>query len=196
MGEKCLANSCRRAKRFSDRIIPTDEKEIKRTMSWRGDTPPLIRFLASLPYLLPIMDAYLFFSRPFFSEFPELEVVFLPLTPLLVVYTSILRFIPFLGGLLIFILLFALVVRNESIHHFIRFNTIQSIIIGIAMSLVSIIWSYMLSPVLGGSLIGNIIFNVVFLGTLGACIYSMVLSWMGRYAEIPTLSDAAYSQVR
>lgn len=165
-------------------------------MTWRGDTPPLTRFLASLPYLLPIMDAYLFFSRPFFSEFPALEIVFLPLQPLLLVYRSILQLIPFLGGLLIFMLLFALVVRNESIHHFIRFNTIQSIIIGIAMSLVSIVWAYMLSPILGGSLIGNIVFNVVFLGTLVACIYSMVLCWMGRYAEIPTLSDAAYTQVR
>lgn len=165
-------------------------------MTWRGDTTPLIRILASLPYLLPIMDAYLSFSDPFFAEFPQLRILFLPLAPFLAVYRIILQAIPFLGGLLIFILLFALVVRNESIHHFIRFNTIQSIIIGIAMSLVSIVWLYMLNPILGGSLIGNIVFNVVFLGTLGACLYSMVLSWMGRYAEIPTLSDAAYSQVR
>lgn len=165
-------------------------------MTWRGEVTVPNRILASLPYLLPIMDSYLFFSRPFFAEFPELEVIFLPLTPLLVAYTSILRFIPFIGGLLIFILLFALVVRNESINHFIRFNTSQSIIIGIAMSLVSIIWQYVLGPVLGAGFITSIIFNVVFLGTLAACIYSMVLSWMGRYAEIPTLSDAAYAQVR
>ncbi|MGL5878515.1 MAG: Tic20 family protein, partial [Xenococcaceae cyanobacterium] len=35
-----------------------------------------------------------------------------------------------------------------------------------------------------------------FLGTLAASFYSIVQSILGRYAEIPTLSDAAYSQVR
>jgi hypothetical protein len=165
-------------------------------MTWRGETTPLIRVLASLPYLLPIMDAYLFFSRPFFAEFPALEIIYLPLSPLLSIYISILQLIPFLGGFLIFILLFALVVRNESIHHFIRFNTSQSIIIGIAMALVNIVWQYMLAPILGGGFVGNIIFNVLFLGTTVASVYSIAQCWLGRYAEIPTLSDAAYAQVR
>ena len=175
-------------------------------MTWRGSTTPLDRVLASLVYLLPLMDAILFYSGfgdgPgfFFKQFPELQVVLLPLQPFLWVYVTILRLFSFgglgLGGLLIFFALFFLVVRNENIRHFIRFNTMQSIVIGIALSLVSIIWFYALRFVFGGTLIEEVIFNVLFLGTVAAVIYSIVQSALGRYAEIPTISEAAYMQVR
>jgi len=36
----------------------------------------------------------------------------------------------------------------------------------------------------------------VFLGAIAAIIYSIVQSVLGRYAEIPTLSEAVYMQVR
>jgi len=34
------------------------------------------------------------------------------------------------------------------------------------------------------------------LGTVAAVLYSIVQSALGRYAEIPTLSEAVYMQVR
>jgi hypothetical protein len=37
---------------------------------------------------------------------------------------------------------------------------------------------------------------VVFLGVVAAVVYSVIQSAMGRYAEIPTISDAVYMQVR
>jgi len=45
-------------------------------------------------------------------------------------------------------------------------------------------------------LLTTTLFNTVFLGTLAAVIYSVAQSVLGRYAEIPTISEAAYSQVR
>jgi uncharacterized membrane protein len=169
-------------------------------MTWRGSTTPLDRVFAALPYLLPLMDAVLFFSGPFFSQFPALQVVILPLSPFLAVYTLILGALSFggasFGGLLIFIALLFLVVRNENINHFIRFNTMQSILIGIALSLFSIIWFYLLRALLGGTLLEEVFFNVLFLGTVGISIYSMIQSALGRYAEIPTISNAVYMQVR
>jgi hypothetical protein len=158
-------------------------------MTWRGSTSPQTRLFACLVYLLPLLDG-LRFAGPFFSQFPMLQPVLLPLIPLLSVYNF-----PF-AGFIIFILLFMLIVRNENIEHFLRFNTLQAILLGIVISLCSLVVGYILQPALGQGLILDTLFNVIFLGTLAAVIYSVVQSALGRYAEIPTISDAVYMQVR
>jgi hypothetical protein len=38
--------------------------------------------------------------------------------------------------------------------------------------------------------------NAIFLGTIAAVVYSVVQTALGRYAEIPTLSEAVHMQVR
>jgi uncharacterized membrane protein len=101
-------------------------------------------------------------------------------------------FVPFI----VFFALYLLVVRNEEMRHFIRFNAMQAILISIVLSLFGIIWQYILGPILGGSLLSTTLFNTVFLGTLAAVVYSVAQSVLGRYAEIPTISEAAYTQVR
>jgi uncharacterized membrane protein len=102
--------------------------------------------------------------------------------------------IPF-ADLVIFFLLFLLVIRNERIIHFIRFNAMQALLLDILLFLCSLVQMYLLRP-LGTNLITETLINIVFLGTLAACGYSVVQSLLGRYAEIPTLSEAAYAQVR
>jgi hypothetical protein len=159
-------------------------------MTWRSSTTPADRIFACLPYLLPLLDS-LEFSQPFFNQFPALLPLLLPLQPLLAIY----RGVPFVG-LIIFFALFLLVVRNENISHFIRFNTMQAILLDIVLILCSIIVRLVLQQVLGGGLFLETIFNVIFLGTLVAVIYSVIQSALGRYAEIPTLSEAVYMQVR
>lgn len=100
------------------------------------------------------------------------------------------------AAFIIFILLFMLVVRNDNISHFVRFNTLQAILLGIVLSLCSLVMSFILQPVLQGGLILETLFNVIFLGTVAAVVYAVVQSALGRYAEIPTISDAVYMQVR
>jgi uncharacterized membrane protein len=163
-------------------------------MSWRGSTTPQDRFFACLPYLLPLIEG-LAFSVYFFRQFPGLEVILLPLTPVLFVYGTINSLTFGFGGLIIFFALFLLVVRNERINHFIRFNAMQAILLDIVLVICSFVLR-LLEPALGGGLIVETIYNVIFLGTIAAVVYSIVQSVMGRYAEIPTLSDAVYMQVR
>jgi uncharacterized membrane protein len=164
-------------------------------MTWRGATSPLDRIFASLVYLLPLLDVIALCVRQLqFGSFlsPLFNAIAIPLAPLLTFYYG-------LGGLMpliIFFALFLLVVRNETIAHFIRFNAMQSILFGIVLSLVSILWRYVFSAFLGGTLLEQTLFNTVFLGTIVAVGYSVVQSILGRYAEIPTISDAAYTQVR
>lgn len=158
-------------------------------MNWRGSTTVSDRIFACLPYLLPLIEG-LAFGGFIFQQFPALQVVLLPLLPILQVYSSI----PF-AGLIIFFALLLLVVRNESISHFIRFNTMQAILIDIIVVMCSLVLSF-LGGAIGTGLIGQTIANVVFLGVVASVGYSVVQSCLGRYAEIPTISDAVYMQVR
>jgi len=158
-------------------------------MTWRGSTTVKDRIFACLPYLLPIISA-LPFGTFLFNQFPELQVILIPLAPVIFIYSKI----PF-AGLVVFFLLFLLVVRNERIIHFIRFNTMQAILIDILLVLCSLVQQYLLRP-LGANLVTETLLNIVFLGTFAACGYSIVQSLRGLYAEIPTLSEAVHAQVR
>lgn len=157
-------------------------------MTWRGVTTVPDRIFACLPYLLPLMEG-MSFGRFLFQQFPVLQFAFIPLFPILQIYASI----PF-AGLIIFIVLLVAVVRNLKINHFIRFNTMQAILLDIGLILVSLVFR-LLSPALGNLFIQETLSNVIFLGIVAACVYSIVQSLRGHYAEIPTISDAVYLQV-
>lgn len=158
-------------------------------MTWRGTTSIKDRIFASLPYLLPIISG-LPFGSFLFRQFPVLGIFLLPLQPVLLVYGSI----PF-AGMVVFFLLFLLVVRNERIAHFIRFNTMQALLLDILLVLFGLALQILLRG-LGTNLITETLINIVFLGTVAACGYSIVQSLLGRYAEIPTISEAVHAQVR
>lgn len=155
-------------------------------MTWRGTTTPQDRVFACLPYLLPLIDG-LAFSIPFLNQFPVLQPIFVPLFALRPLTA-------FPIGLIIFLGLFMLVIRNENISHFVRFNAMQAILLDIVLILCQLVLS-LLGPFQGG-LVGDTLLNVAFLGTVAAVGYAVIQSALGRYAEIPTLSDAVYMQVR
>lgn len=162
-------------------------------MSWRGSTTVQERIFASLPYLLPLIDGLitsLRFNMSLFRLFPVLELLFMPLAPLITLYISF----P-LASLIVFFALFLLVVRNERISHFIRFNTMQAIMVDIALFLCQLILM-VLSRASGLGFVLQVFANFVFLGVLAVFVYSVIQSLRGRYAEIPTLSEAVYMQVR
>ncbi|MBL1177906.1 Tic20 family protein [Pantanalinema sp. GBBB05] len=164
-------------------------------MAWRGSTSPTDRVFACIAYLLPVLDVLGFVGIPLLGSgsflAPLIALIIQPLLPLLIFYYTT----PFLP-LAVFFALYLLVVRNETIAHFIRFNVMQSILFGIVLSLFSIIWQYALAGIFRGTLVQDTLFNTIFLGTIVAVGYAVVQSALGRYAEIPTISDAAYTQVR
>lgn len=149
-------------------------------MTWRGTTTIRDRIFAALPYLLPLMDG-LVFGRFLFEQFPILQIITLPVIPF--------------AGFIVFIALYMLVVRNENIPHFIRFNTMQAILIDIVLILCTLIFQVLGSVLLQGFVVETL-YNMIFLGLLAAFFYSVIQSLLGKYAEIPTLSDAVYMQVR
>jgi uncharacterized membrane protein len=159
-------------------------------MTWRQSTTPGQRILACLPYLLPLLAVTARFSGPLLSQFPFLQVFFIPLLPLLQIYKSFF-FLP----LIIFVVLIFLVVRNTNIAHFIRFNTMQAILLDIGLILSSLLVQFLIAPI-GNKLLMETLANTIFLGVVAAVVFSVVQSLRGLYAEIPTISDAAYLQVR
>ena len=159
-------------------------------MSWRGSTTIQDRIFSSLPYLLPLTSS-IGFSSAVLQEVPTLGTLLAPLLlPVLWIYQTL----PF-ASLIIFFGLFLLVVRNEKVPHMIRFNTMQALLVDILMVVVGLVL-----PILGrvdsSNLVVIALSSTVFIGVLAIVIFSVVQSLRGLYAEIPTLSEAAYMQVR
>jgi uncharacterized membrane protein len=146
------------------------------------------RFFGCLPYLLPIADVYVF-GTFLFQEFPSLKQLYIPLAPLLMINNS------GYGGFILFLVLYLAVVNNQKVSRFIRFNTLQAILIGILISLCGLILSYILLPVMGMGPVTQVLMNVVFLGTIAASVYGIIMSAMGEYTQIPQLSETAQIQV-
>lgn len=149
------------------------------------------RFFGAAVYLFAIYDALLIGSG-LMTQLPAavpifnfLQSLLLPISLLYGIFDAI---IPLgLGSLVVFFVLFLAVVQNEKISYFIRFNTLQSILFSIAISLISIIFS-----TLGGlGLIGGFVFIIA----TGASLFCMAECVFGRYPEIPTISAAVYSQL-
>lgn len=156
-------------------------------MTWRGSATVSDRIFASIPYLLPLVDGVIF-GKYLFNQFPALSVIFVPLIPLVQINS-----IPFVS-LIIFFALFLLVIRNENISHFIRFNAMQAILLDIVIFLVSLLLR-ILNPVPGVEFALETLTNTLFLGIVAAFVYSVAQSLLGRYAEIPAISDAVRMQV-
>ncbi|NJK37639.1 MAG: hypothetical protein HC835_08400 [Oscillatoriales cyanobacterium RM2_1_1] len=159
-------------------------------MAWRGSTTWADKIFACLPYLLPLYYG-LEFGRFLLVQFPILNWLIVPLAPV----NFIFNLIPFgLGPLVVFLVLYLLVVRNTNISHFVRFNAMQSILLNIILFLCSLLLGIFV--VIPSGFVQETLYNMVFLGTLAAVAYSVVQSLRGQYAEIPTISDAAYMQVQ
>lgn len=175
-------------------------------MTWRGATTTQERILACLPYLVPLLNAY-DFGIFLFAQFPPLYLLFFPI--------RVLRPIYLLGGgglsivsLLVFIGLYIGVVRNNRIRHLIRYNAMQAIMMGITLSLIlmlfsltDIVGSAVVTPTAGSttpdaSLFFILLFDVLFLGTIGIVVYSVFHTLRGHHAEVPVISNAAYAQTR
>lgn len=157
-----------------------------------GSATPLDRAFAALAYVMPLASAYTF-GRYFFRFLAEnappvlqaIRLILTPLMPLIAIENSIL-------GLGVFILLFAFVVRNTNISRFIRYNVLQAILVSFVISITGIV---LVTLGITGGLIGETLSNVLFLGGMAIVIYGVVQSAMGRYAEIPTISEAINMQL-
>jgi Chloroplast import apparatus Tic20-like len=165
-------------------------------MSLQGSQTAADRFFGSMAYLLPIIEVF-GFGIFIFEQLPIVQQLYLPLMPLMLLYVSINKIGVGgigIGGFIFFLVLYLGVVKNPQIARFIRFNVLQAILIGILISLCSLTFDVVL-PIFGkgemGLTLKQVTYNVVFLGAISACLYSIVMSVLGKYTDIPKLSEAA-----
>ncbi|MEA5509847.1 Tic20 family protein [Crocosphaera sp. UHCC 0190] len=165
-------------------------------MTWRGSIGITDRIFGTLVYCFAIFDT-LSFGSFLLNQFPVFNFLLIPAVPIGFIYGVFGQFFGQFGSFILFMILFLAVVRNERVSHFIRYNAMQSILIGILLALLDLVMQWVLIPALGlNNILMETLFNVIFLGGLAASYFSMIQSALGRYAEIPTISEAAYSQVR
>jgi hypothetical protein len=157
------------------------------------DPPLWQRLLALLPYSLTWSDA-LPFGRDLFGSFPPLSALMLPAMPALLVQNMGSIGGMNLGGLLLFLLLFAAVVRNPRVPYIIRFNTLQALMLDILLVVVGLVFQ-LLQSLLGGGLLFRTLANTVFLGTLLILLFTIFQVLRGKEAELPTLSEAVRMQL-
>ncbi len=157
-----------------------------------GSATALDRAFAALSYVMPLASALA--AGSYFFTFLQVQapavlkvisLILAPLQPLIALENSIF-------GLFIFIALFVFVIRNTNISRFIRFNVLQAVLVSFMISIISLILDVL---ELTRGLVGETLLNVLFLGGMAIVIYSVAQSVLGRYAEIPTISDAVNMQM-
>lgn len=156
-------------------------------MSSQSSETALDRIFGSLAYLLPIADVY-FFGIFIFQQFPIFGDIYQPLAPLISLNNGF-------GGFILFLALYLGVAVNPKISRFIRFNVFQAILIGILISLCRLLLQAVLLKIIGDGPITQVLMNTVFFGTWAMAGYGIVMSALGKYTEIPQLSQTAQMQV-
>ena len=151
--------------------------------------PLQFRFLSLLPYMIPCMGAIAFTDQAFMA-FPITWQIAVAISPVLQVFYSN-SFIPFIT----FFTLFLAVVRNTKLNHFLRYNTMQAILLDICVMLAGLIMQY-LPMFITVSFIGDLLETMTLMNALfaiGYCAWNVV---QGQYPEIPIITEAVYAQVR
>eukprot|EP00192_Tetraselmis_astigmatica_P020114 CAMPEP_0117666874 /NCGR_PEP_ID=MMETSP0804-20121206/10629_1 /TAXON_ID=1074897 /ORGANISM="Tetraselmis astigmatica, Strain CCMP880" /LENGTH=217 /DNA_ID=CAMNT_0005474489 /DNA_START=201 /DNA_END=855 /DNA_ORIENTATION=+ len=152
--------------------------------------PPnlLWRVFAAFMYVIPWIDT-LTLGREFFHTFPQMITLYLLPSPFVSIYYAN-NFMP----LIVFFLCFLAIVKNTKLHHFVRFNTMQAIMLDIVVMLFNIIRAYFPAEI-RWSVIMILFDKFAFLACMATVLYGIFFTLRGYYADIPFVSEAVYIQV-
>jgi hypothetical protein len=152
-----------------------------------GSMPIWQRLLAALAYLLPWSEAVPF-GQGVFQLVPSLQWLTLPALPVAMLQ----QMVP-LGGFLLFLVLFLVVVRNPRVPYSLRFNVLQAILLNIVLVLLSLGFTILLNPI--GGFAVRTLSNTVFLGALLLVGFALIQCLRGKDPDIPTVSEAVRMQL-
>jgi uncharacterized membrane protein len=136
-------------------------------MSWSNNFTVADRAYACLAYLLPLLSVL--------GQFP------INIPPFLQLAYS-------LSPLAIVIALYFFVLKNQKISRLIRFNVLQSMLLGAVLSLCRIVIGALLMPIPVIGQAGLLLLILASVAISGLSIYSMVITAQGKYTEIRELS--------
>ena len=131
-------------------------------------------------YTLPL-KASIPFGYYLFYKYSFLKILLFLTFPIAIIEKSL----PF-GGFLLFIILFAGLVRNPKVPYFVRYNACQALLIDIALIIISYLLRIFPIVELG---------SFVFIFTLSIFIYSISQCIYGVEPEIPLISKSVRMQI-
>ena len=131
-------------------------------------------------YTLPL-KASIPFGYYLFYKYSFLKLLLFLTFPIAIIEKSL----PF-GGFLLFIILFAGLVRNPKVPYFVRYNACQALLIDIALIIISYLLRIFPIAELG---------SIIFIFTLSIFIYSISQCIYGVEPEIPLISKSVRMQI-
>ena len=138
------------------------------------------RISSVILYTLPL-KASIPFGYYLFYKYSFLKVLLFLTFPVAIIEKSL----PF-GGLLLFLILFAGLVRNPKVPYFIRYNACQALLLDIALIIISYLFQILPLVELG---------SIVFILILCIFIYSITQCIYGVEPEIPFISTSVRMQI-
>ena len=84
------------------------------------------------------------------------------------------------------------VVRNPNVPYFIRFNTLQALLVDIIVVIIS--YAFIILPI-GGGLMMRTLSSTVVVGVLAVVIFALIECSRGREPDLPGLSQAVRMQL-
>ena len=150
--------------------------------------PVYQRILAILIYILPWSDS-IPFGWHLFEIFPPLKLLIIPAAPILILKQTI----PF-GSLILFFGLFIGVIRNQNVPYYLRFNTLQALLLDIIIVLFSYTVRILIAPI-GSSLILRAFSSTLLISMLAIMIFIVIESVQGKEPDLPAISQAVRMQL-
>ena len=150
--------------------------------------PILQRIIGCFFYMLP-WSAAIIFGKYLFTDLPFLKWLIVPALPVIFIQ----QFIPF-GGLVLFLILFLLIVRNPKIPYSIRFNSLQSILLNIGLIIINYIFQIFLNP-FDNILLIRTFSSTILVGMLAIIIFSLYECIQGNEPNLPGISNAVRIQL-
>eukprot|EP00850_Spirogloea_muscicola_P009439 SM000053S17396 [mRNA] locus=s53:88816:90066:- [translate_table: standard] len=147
------------------------------------------RILAALGYLLPFLDGVRY-GRFLFQQYPVTKVALQPFLPLLQAYSTI----PY-ANLLAFFGLYLAVVQNQSFSRYVRFNTMQAVVLDVLLILPSLV-ERQFTPRGGMGLeVLILLYNTIFIFIFACFSFGVASCLLGKTPRLPLVADAADAQV-
>ncbi|KAG0467599.1 hypothetical protein HPP92_019179 [Vanilla planifolia] len=158
----------------------------------RGESAePPDRLISAACYLYPFLDG-VHFGRFLLLQFPPFQLFLLPFSPAIRLF----RASPLIPLLLFLTLYFAVVRNPSSFSRYVRFNTMQAIVLDVLLIFPDLI-EHSFAPQDGIGL--NIVMSIdstVFLFLLISLVYGSTTCLMGQVPRLPIVAEAADRQMR
>ncbi|KAI3973332.1 hypothetical protein MKX01_020707 [Papaver californicum] len=173
----------------TSKLPPSCHKKNSTISSSYTAVPAAERLISAVAYCLPFFNG-LQYGRYLFVQYPNLGLLFEPIFPLLNLYRSVpyASFVAFFG-------LYLGVVRNTSLSRFVRFNSMQAVVLDVLLVLPLLI-QRVFNPGKGlGFKLMMMGYNFIFVFIVVCFLYSVGFSILGKTPYLPFVADAADRQL-